>query len=247
VSCPPLGANPWAEHTKAAPNADLVEQVSCLAQLGTAGCGIEQQLQAGIRALERDDQVQFTRDNYLLAVIVVSDEEDCSIKDEGLFQTDEWLEVNGQPRGSINIACNYPASNEENYLFSPQHFYDKIVGLKGGNRASVVFAAIVGVPNEAGSPCQGSGDEITACLDHPSMQYNLQQYEVGGTTITHFVPACVRQSGDTLVTEARPGRRYVKLAQEFGCAGYVYSICNDDWSQAMTEIARMIVKCIDVV
>jgi hypothetical protein len=64
---------------------------------------------------------------------------------------------------------------------------------------------------------------------------------------THFRPACTRSVGDVLVTEARPGRRFVSLAQKFGCAGYVYSICNEDWSEAMTEIARLIVKCIEII
>ncbi len=244
VPCTPLGGDPWTEHIPDATNLDLVKQVSCLAQLGNEGCGIEQQLQAGIKALERSDQVGFVRDNYLLATIVVSDEEDCSIRDNGLFATDEWQDP--EHRGTINTACNYPAENEENFLFPPQYFYDKLVGLKGGVRSAVVFAAIVGVPSGAGSPCQGRGDEISGCLDDASMQFNIQEYQIGEDTIEHFVPACTREVGGELVTEARPGRRFVQLAQEFGCAGYVYSICNEDWSQAMSEIARMIVKCIDL-
>jgi len=42
------------------------------------------------------------------------------------------------------------------------------------------------------------------------------------------------------LTEAQPGRRFVKLAQKFGDFAYVYSICNPDWRPAMAEVAEMI-------
>ena len=179
--------------------------------------------------------------------MVVSDEEDCSIEDPALFSTPEW-DIQSP---NFNTACEIPASNED-YLFDVAHFRDKLIEIKGGRESAVVFAAIVGVPNGEGSPCQGTGDEISGCLDDPDMEYVLTEFtyidDNGGTgTYSHFRPACERKDGDTTVTSARPGRRYVKLAQEFGCAGYVYSICNDDWSEAMREIARIIAKCIVVV
>jgi hypothetical protein len=39
---------------------------------------------------------------------------------------------------------------------------------------------------------------------------------------------------------AWPGRRFVQMAQLFGARGYLYSICNADWSPAMTDLAAMI-------
>ncbi|MBW2276553.1 MAG: hypothetical protein JRF63_03610 [Deltaproteobacteria bacterium] len=59
----------------------------------------------------------------------------------------------------------------------------------------------------------------------------------------YFVePACERYEDSTLVTKARPGRRFVELAQEFGENGYVFSICNADWTDAMEDIARVIIN-----
>ncbi|MCP4679123.1 MAG: hypothetical protein GY854_27255 [Deltaproteobacteria bacterium] len=239
VSCPSLsGADSWTETTKDTENLDIARQVACLAQLGTEGCGIEQQLQASIKSLSRSGQSGFIRDNHLLAVIVVSDEEDCSVKDKGLFSTQEW-------QGShINTACNLPESNENNFLFEPKYFHDKLVELKGGQASAVVFAAIVGVPDGNNSPCQGIGDTLDGCLSDSSMKYEEAEFDNGSGKFNHFKPACQRESGGVVVTSARPGRRYVKLAQEFGCAGYVYSICNEDWSEAMREIARLIASCV---
>jgi hypothetical protein len=230
---------PWTEVTTAVPNAALATQVSCLAQLGTDGCGFEQQLQAGIRALERPDQSAFLQGTHLLAVIVVSDEEDCSIKFAELFQTSQWKE-------GLNTACNYPQSNEDNFLFDADYFYSKLIGLKGNRANAVVFAAIVGVPMGDNSPCQGAGDTIDGCLGDPSMTYTPATFTRPEDDVeyVHFQPACIRTNEDGVeLTQARPGRRYVKVAQKFGCTGFVYSICNADWSEPMSEIARRIAKC----
>jgi hypothetical protein len=62
--------------------------------------------------------------------------------------------------------------------------------------------------------------------------------EVGSTWL--WTPACVREEGNTEVTRAWPARRFVELAQSFGDRGYVYSICNADWSPAMSELAQLI-------
>jgi hypothetical protein len=79
------------------------------------------------------------------------------------------------------------------------------------------------------------------------MDYIPKEFEGENDTYIHFAPACERTNiAGQLVTSARPGRRYVKVAQEFGCASYVYSICNEDWSEAMTEIARLIATCLVV-
>jgi hypothetical protein len=50
-------------------------------------------------------------------------------------------------------------------------------------------------------------------------------------------PACVRLSGDVEITAARPGRRFVTVAEELGENAYVASICNADWGPAMERIA----------
>ena len=183
------------------------------------------------------------RDIALLAVIVVSDEEDCSIKDRELFDTPEW---NGGVE-TLNTACNFPASNETNYLFDAQYFRDRLVSIKGGAQHAVVFGAIVGVPIESDASCEGLGDTLNDCLDHAKMQYNPREFDESGSSYFHFEPACERRDErdeSLILTSARPGRRYVKVAEAFGDAGYLYSICNADWSSALTEIGALIAKCV---
>jgi hypothetical protein len=236
VPCPAIDA-PFVETTNDAPNDALATQAACLAQQGTAGCGWEQQLQAASVALRREDQHSFLVDHHVLAVLVVSDEEDCSMADApGLLATEQC-----QDATQLSVACN--AYGNDQFLFDAGHYYDAYVAAKGTPDA-VVFAAIAGVPYgdaPGADACQGKGDAIGDCLDQDAMQMTVYIDVEVGTSISKFEPACERYDGDTLVTNAVPGRRFVSLASDyFGPRGYVSSICNDDWTPAMEEIAKLI-------
>jgi hypothetical protein len=240
--CPDLtGSFAWAQTNEKTKNEMLATQVACLAEQGTNGCGIEQQLEAPVRALSRTDQKEFLKDSHLLAILMVSDEEDCSVQKKGLFQTKEFKSGAGAD-GLLNTACNLPESNETDFLFDTSRYWSKFVGMKDNQARAVFFAAIVGVPT--GGKCEGTGDNLKGCLDVPKMQLKIQDFgDSIGSTFKHFAPACERHDDDGKeVTSARPGRRYVKVARNFGSSGYVYSICNEDWSPAMYEIARVIAE-----
>ena len=124
-------------------------------------------------------------------------------------------------------------------------YRDKFVSLKAGVSEAVIFAAIVGVPPGDDSPCQGDGTHLKEmnCLDADEMELRVTEFEVEDRYFLHFQPACTRtDSAGIEVTSARPGRRYVKTAMEFGRNGYVYSICNESWRPAMRDIAEMIAR-----
>ncbi|MDJ0765894.1 MAG: hypothetical protein QNJ97_23120 [Myxococcota bacterium] len=247
VPCTALNSgNDFAETSGGNLNSKLAIQVACMAQVDDQGCGIEQQLQAAVKGLTRQDQLGnngFLVDSHLLSVLIVSDEEDCSIRDPGLFQTDEWMSGTipnpGDPAsGFRNMACNFPEDNEIENLFDPGVYWDKFVAIKDDKPRAVVFGAIVGVPQE--DACQGQGSELDGCLNHHDMQLVPIEYETADGLVKHFRPACSRHEGDVLVTEAKPGRRYVRVAQNFGENGYIFSICNQDWSPAFTNLSHMI-------
>ncbi|MCP4600338.1 MAG: hypothetical protein GY847_07365 [Proteobacteria bacterium] len=237
VDCPKLDSHEdWAETEEENKNASITTQVACQGMRGTKGCGVEQQLEATVRALSRKDQKSFLDEDHLLAVLIVSDEEDCSIADKGLFETEEWL---SGPSKLLNTACNLPTDNEKDYLFNTNRYRDKLITIKNSQPRGVIFAAIIGVPNSEDAQCQGKGHELGDCLEHEDMQLEIVSVEPSSN---HFVPACERKEGDLVVTSARPGRRYVQVAESFGANGYVYSICNSDWSPAMKDIAKVIVE-----
>ena len=60
----------------------LDQAFACIARLGTSGCGLEQQLEAMRRALDKSvpENAGFLREDARLAVVFVTDEDDCSVK-----------------------------------------------------------------------------------------------------------------------------------------------------------------------
>ncbi|MDD5306501.1 MAG: hypothetical protein PHU25_04190 [Deltaproteobacteria bacterium] len=238
-TCPALAAT-WAEITPDAPNPNLAFQTACLSSLGTDGCGFEQQLAAAAAGVKLNKDL-FVRETSLLAVIIVSDEEDCSMQDgPGIFNSSEFK------GDEVNIACG----ENSQYLFPATSYYSTFKALKKGVDNAVVFGAFVGVPYDETKPgadgiCQGPGNTITGCLDAPGMKLVVIQEEGASGTYAQYKPACTRGPADAEVTKARPGRRYVELATAnppdgFGSMSYIYSICNADWSPAMEDIAKLI-------
>ena len=70
----------------------LQDAFRCLAKVGSNGCGFEQQLEAVTKALDVNETPEnrgFVRDGSLLAVILITDEDDCSAQDPNtLFRGD---------------------------------------------------------------------------------------------------------------------------------------------------------------
>jgi hypothetical protein len=225
----------WYETTAESLNPQLAPQTAdCLGDLGTQGCGFEQQLESAARGLERSDHADFLREEALLAVLLVSDEEDCSIESNGLFGVNE---IQHLADNKVNLAC----SSHPQYLYEPGSYRDRWTAVKDGEPGAVVFAAIVGVP--ISDACEGRGHQIGDCLDHQDMELEVVIEGEGGAYF--YRPACERYEGDVQVTKARPGRRYVELAQQYGSGGYLFSICNAGWTAAVEELAQMIGERMD--
>lgn len=69
---------------------DLSDTFSCIARLGTSGCGFEQPLEAMRTALDPAtlENSGFLREGALLAVVFLTDEDDCSAFNANLFTRD---------------------------------------------------------------------------------------------------------------------------------------------------------------
>ncbi len=72
---------------------DLDTLFSCMAQLGTGGCGFEMHLESVYRALQPGKNPGFYRDGAYLAVIIIADEDDCSTEMGAMF---------GEPTAGLN-------------------------------------------------------------------------------------------------------------------------------------------------
>ncbi len=219
----------------------VVEAFKCIAQLGIDGCGFEQQLEAARRALDSDLKINpgFLRENALLAVVFLTDEDDCSAKNPQLF--DPSSQSVSDPMGLLDsfrctefgLKCDTPwdrkvAATYQNctpggtYLFPVEDYISFFKQIKPLNR-TLLFA--IGGP---------MGEIQTG--------YNDQNR-------FHLKPTCWTGKG-----KAVPALRLKAVVEGMGKNGYYnqgtdtsltqkeeVNICSDNFGPAMRLLGRMIV------
>ncbi|MBI5499892.1 MAG: hypothetical protein HY907_06590 [Deltaproteobacteria bacterium] len=206
----------------------MATDLTCIATLGTQGCGFEQQLKAMRGALTVDTvpggcNAGFLRNDSLLALIWVTDEEDCSVRSDHT----EMFDPERNDLGNLNIRC----FTHPDFVEPVSDYVTAFRSLRSTGDANVFLAMIVGVPPDA-AECIGFGDGLTECLDVPEMIAWVDPSEP-----TSLVPSC-----NTPMGQAFPPRRFVALAQEWGKNAYVDSICKSDWTQAFAVIGGRLVE-----
>lgn len=160
----------------------VVHDVRCQATLDDFGCGIEQPLEAAFRALTGPSGSgpldagaatgDFLRPGAALAILLVTDEDDASIRDcrRALPASPPCSDAMSVFDGR-STAWASPDLNLRTYLYQPcgdrdptwplERYVDPsrpaqgLLGLKPGHPERIVFGAITGVPLDA-SPTDGS-------------------------------------------------------------------------------------------
>jgi hypothetical protein len=240
VMCPPPPSDRSRLFMDNQSDEALTPGTACLAaNIGTSGCNFEQPMMAAAASLTNNRQ--FIRADSFTAIIVVSDEDDCSI------ESNQWHSSEELGTMLTNVVCGRNPS----LLHSIEDLKTRFETEKkrmGGDPEDLLFAVIGGVPMVA--ECQGTGDAISECLNvTPGVNGTgtigePEEVVRQGEMQTYFEYACERyENGDTDsrgLTFAYPATRMVQMAQSFGKLGYVYSICNANWSPAMENIADLV-------
>jgi len=209
------------------PVAELAGDFACLATLGTAGCGFEQPFGSARRALLDNTGPGGCNDGFLrpgsvVAAIFVSDEDDCTMSSDH----PELFDPARDDLGHLNIRC---ALHPE-LVSSVEEQVAALQALVGAGHTLVV-GALVGVPSGV-TACSGFGNALAGCLDEPAMQEQIDP-----ASPTELVPSC-----NSTLGRAYPPRRFVQLAQAFGPLGYVASICQSDYKDALVQLAGRIIQ-----
>jgi hypothetical protein len=216
---------------------DLLADFACIASLGTSGCGFEQPLEAAYRALVVNGRpgganAGFLREDSLLVVLFVTDEDDCSAKDNALFNLE-----------GIDYAVNLRCFMAKDMLFPVSRYVEGFQGLRP-QPGRLVVGMVAGVPDIAA--CTGGGDSVSACLEHDDMREVVRP---DGGLLEYactYPPACTPPEpplpGDCS-TEAFPARRFVELAQGLGESAVIHSVCADSYR---TMIDDVIVRITDL-
>lgn len=200
------------------PDALAAEVERVVAGLGTTGCAFEQPLEAAARAVDRARAEHgFPSEESLFALVVVTDEEDCSAENDDAFFHDIQAT-------SANVHC----SRRWDRMTPVPELLSAIRGER--EPEMFVFAAIAGVPTD------WEGGDLGALLDREDMQYR----EYTDSTGLRLVPVCQEQTaeGEDL-GQADPARRLVQMAQQ-APDSVVTTICTEDFGPAVAEIGARI-------
>lgn len=161
----------------------LADAFSTIANVGTMGCGIEQHLGAVKRSLENPANAGFLRHDAKLAVIVIGDEDDCSLAHHSLFEgttngtvvnfrcTQAGIECDGDPDLTTpGEHANCHPRDPSPYLESIDTYASFLRGLKADPDKDVILAGIVGDPEPFKIGVDGSGQTVLS----PSCTYGDQ-------------------------------------------------------------------------
>lgn len=168
-----------------------------------------------------DANAGFLRPYSALAILLVTDEDDCSASDPALLDSTD-------PRFApvpIGLRC----STFPDALHPIQRYVDGFIGLRSQS-SLLVFAAITGIPRDAVS----SGLGYDAILGLETMTERVDP-ALGD----RLLPSCTTPSGGA----AFPPRRIMQVAQgleRLGASTTVQSICSDDFTAAVDVVLEKI-------
>jgi hypothetical protein len=227
VSTPNGTANPTVNFT-----GDLGTVFSCMAKLGTGGCGYEHQLQASRVALydmSAPDNKGFLREQAYLAIIYITDEDDCSAElNTDLFTDDMTFAGTASsfrcaqvghlcggkspPIGEFSAPLADCDSNEKGRLIPVGAMIESIRAVKHNPDQQILVSGIFGWPN------------------NPAVaQYRYAKGRDG----LDYASGCTSANGD-----ATSALRMKKFVDGFGANGSFFSICQDDFRPAMQKIGE---------
>jgi hypothetical protein len=254
-----------------APGVAMADAFACYGPQGIDGCGYESPLEAmrlAITKARASNGNGFMRDEALLSVVLVTDEADCSSNPAhaDIFTSNTTFQNDTDPRRTsatcwrAGTACSgdapdfkechaedwaadgSPAQTPEDAVLHPvDRYVDFLAGLRGGP----------GELADDGGPA--ARDVLVSLITGVPAGYHLGEAEIeyraaepGSEQAINFgvAPGCVN-SEDGSNSTAIPPVREREVAEAFAGADgarNLFSICQDDYSPALQQIARSIEK-----
>lgn len=224
-------------------------ELACTASPGNSGCGFEQPLEAALKALSPSAPASYTppsyeppifaegtlghgdrehdgfvRDDTLLVVVIVTDEDDCSIRTPELLDPSSTTYV-----GDLNLRCfTYPEA-----VHPVERYVGGLTALRARRPDLLALAVIAGIPVETAVALPRATD-FEAMLDHPAMVERIDPAEP-----TRLLTSCEAAG----LGSAFPPRRLVRAAAGLGEGrATVQSICQSDFGPAVAPIVQLITR-----
>jgi hypothetical protein len=209
----------------------LEDTFSCIATLGPNGCGFEQHLGSLDKALlDNPSNAGFLRPDAFLAIIIISDEDDCTAKDPAIYDPSNaavgpladfrcfewgWECDQGTMSRTGGTYTNCQPRTDSPYLHHPDHFVERIKSLKADPR-KIIVSTIMG-PSADTVP---SVPEVVVSVDPVR-------------NVPVIAPSCRLGAQD-----AFPMPRLFHFAQQFGDRHSFFSLCNDDDNDGQADLQQ---------
>jgi hypothetical protein len=215
---------------------ELRDAFSTIASAGANGCGFEQSLSAIHAATDPSNTANagFLRDEANLAVVILSDEDDCSMAESTLLAADTSVlgplqsfrcthyGVTCDAGGTTTDAMNQAGHKDQchpnttaPYLADVHAFADELKARKA-DPSQVMVAAIVGDPSPVDVELRAPGGS--------------------STPIPALAHSCSYSGSIGEVEVADPAVRIASFVSEFGARGALESVCNADLTLPLTQI-----------
>jgi hypothetical protein len=177
----------------------------------------------------------FLREDSILAILIISDEDDCSVEDPSIFNIQDISEE----KSAIECYKN------RDKLYPIKRYIDAFKKLRcpsdieecQGIPDNLIVNFIVGVPPD--SSCENFGNRLEGCLEDLRMQVRINSDETIVEKVCGYPPGC--SINENCSFDAFPGIRYVEMARELGENAQVQSICSGDFSKALKGIKFKII------
>ncbi|HXU82859.1 MAG TPA: hypothetical protein VN914_15775 [Polyangia bacterium] len=210
-----------------------IDTLRCMMKVGVTGCGYEHQLAAVAAALDpvaTPENAGFLRPDAALAIVLITDEDDCSAPPEtDLFAmelSDQGASTRCALAGHVCRGSHPPAAEftaplnecraaEDGPLYPVKVLVERIRASKADPDRQLAVAAIFAMPGK-----------------HPNVPYQIVRSNQG----LFLAPACQSQLG-----EATVGLRMSAFVDALGPAAYALDVCVDDLGTTATTAGAIIV------
>jgi hypothetical protein len=228
---------------------DITAAFSCIANLGDGGCGFEHQFEATRVALLRsladgDPNFGFLRPDAYLAVVMLTNEDDCSVPGNSTLFDPAMLTVADQRGGLQSYRCNEFGHRCDGPAPSPPHL-PPAAPVKLENCHSAEDGQLVNVADFTAFLKSLKSDPeqiLVAAIAGPKEDYVVEgpvvDYGGGREAQPAIRHSCT--SGTAGAEYADPGVRIREWLDGFGGNAVFHSICAADFKPAMTAIANAI-------
>jgi hypothetical protein len=224
---------------------DIVDAFTCIAALGEQGCGFEGQLKSVRWALDPLN-VPYPNGGFLrpaahLAVVLVTNEDDCSMPDDSDLGDPTQTSLSSPLGPFTSFRCNefgHLCQINGHLRSPPRAAADNLAGCISNDTSSGHLTKVADEVKFLASLKSSPNQILAAAITGPATPYGIEMVQpAGGAEAYPSVKHSCAQSADEY---ADPAVRIQQWVNSFGSNGLLLPICADSMAPQLATIAQRI-------